>query len=177
MPTPTSAQVTAGDSTALFRALWDDAATYVAFEVTDWDIQAEITKRDGGVWQEDSVELFFHPENNGGDVMDAGDVQFIVNTLGTQEDYDALGSKWSASWESAVSRTPKGYTFEMSIPWSVVGFTADDVIGLSFALNDKDADGKVHAQWGGYTANSQTPSQWKEVGFSSVTAEPIKACN
>ncbi len=40
------------------RVLWDDEYLYVAFECVDADVWATIEERDGGLWDEEVVEVF-----------------------------------------------------------------------------------------------------------------------
>jgi hypothetical protein len=53
-----------GGPATTWKMLWDDKNLYFAFDCKDPDVVAPIRKRDGGVWDDDCVEMFILPEFN-----------------------------------------------------------------------------------------------------------------
>lgn len=76
------------------------------------DIKAEITDRDGAVYSEDCLELYFDPANTGERY-----IHFIINPLGTR--YDALDRDETVDyrWEAKTARLESGWSVEMSLPF------------------------------------------------------------
>jgi hypothetical protein len=75
-------------------------------------IKAEVTQRDGAVYSEDCLELFFDPANDGEQY-----IHFIINPLGTR--YDALKRDETVDyrWEAKTARLESGWSVEMSLPF------------------------------------------------------------
>ncbi|HET6513986.1 MAG TPA: DUF4082 domain-containing protein [Thermodesulfovibrionales bacterium] len=185
-----------GGNTATVRALWDDQALYLAYEVTDTQLNASVTTRDGGVWNDDSVEWFIDTLGDGGGsgnpnvpYMLPDDYHGIVNILNTQ--YDSRGtasgtptSSWNGTWQSAVkvygtinnnTDTDTKYTVEIRIPWTSIGLSnapaADSALRMSFAVNDKNADSYTSVMWPNITTGAfENASLWQTVKLSSVLA-------
>jgi alkaline phosphatase len=152
-----------GGNTATVKALWDDEALYLAYEVTDTQLNASVTARDGSVWGEDGVEWAIDTLTDDGGSGDPNapymlpdDYHGIINILNTQ--YDSQGtvsgspsSAWDGSWQSAVQfngtindngDTDAGYTVEVKIPWTEIGYSGPPaggtIVRMGFLLNDKD---------------------------------------
>jgi len=92
------------------------------------EIKAEATERDGPVYRDDCLELFFDPTNQGEKY-----IHFIINSLGTR--YDALSHDEAIDyrWEVQVAMLESGWSVEMALPFegdippspaSVWGFVA-----------------------------------------------------
>ncbi|RJO60409.1 hypothetical protein C4544_05050 [candidate division WS5 bacterium] len=152
-----------GENTVTVRAIWADDAIYLAYEVTDTQLNATSTTRDGNVKNDDSVGWAIDTLNNDGGSGDPNtpfmlddDYQGLVNILNTL--YDLKGtpsgtptSSWNGSWQSAAqfngtvndnSDIDTGYTVEVKIPWTAIGFPSkppvDTLVRIGFLLNDKD---------------------------------------
>ncbi|MEW6600507.1 MAG: DUF4082 domain-containing protein, partial [Nitrospirota bacterium] len=152
-----------GGNTVEVSALWDDSALYLAYEVSDTQLNASVTARDGSVMNDDSVGWMIDTLNDDGGEADPNspfmlpdDYLGLVNILNAQ--YDSQGtssgapsSSWNGSWDSAVtiSGTPNnnadadtGYSVEIMVPWTTLGYSAgpaeNSMFGLSFLINDKD---------------------------------------
>jgi hypothetical protein len=187
-----------GGNIATVKALWDSEALYLGFKLTDTQLNAFITTRDSG-WNEDAIEWFIDTLNNSGGsanpnsaYMLSDDYQGIVNILNTQ--YDLQGttsgspsSSWNGTWQSTVSidgtnnnntDTDTGYTVEIKIPWTSIGYSSaprdDTVVGMSFAVNDKDVSLFSNIMWPNITS-FQNASNWQEVllSGSSVPSDNI----
>ena len=120
------------------RMVWTDTHWYLAWTVDDADIQGEMTDRDDGVWQEDSVELFIDPDGNGRNY-----VQVVVNPLGTVLDvvmnrqldtggfgddaWDLEGLEVAVTVDGTVgdsANKDKRWVCEIAIPFAALEFAA-----------------------------------------------------
>jgi len=185
-----------GGNNAIVRALWSDEALYLAYEVTDSQLNASVTARDSAIWDEDSVEWGIDTlnddggsENRNSDYMLPDDYHGIVNILNTQ--YDERGtvtgspsSTWNSTWQSAVKMTgtnnnnidsDTGYTVEIKIPWTSIGYSSapsgDTTVRLGLALNDKDSSSLANAMWPeGGGKSFPNASNWAEVLLSTTNS-------
>lgn len=107
------------------RVAWDDAHWRVLFEARDARPWATITGRDGPVWTEEALEVFFDPV---GDLR--GYFEVDVNPLGTVADLvlrrTSSGWRKDFSWAveglgAGVTRTPEGWRAELVIPFAALG--------------------------------------------------------
>ena len=100
---------------------YDDKNVYVAILNPEPEMQnviAEVTRRDGAVWNDDSDELFLDPT--------AGKKpyhQFIVNTKGVLCDSQGRDMSWNSKAEVKVKKMEDGWSAEFSIPLSDLGVT------------------------------------------------------
>jgi hypothetical protein len=102
----------------------DDTAFYVGFECRDRtpeDITAAETRRNGNLWEDDTVEFMLDPNHQHGDYY-----FFRANARGTQGEDIPGGSatkiEWRGDWRAATSRTPEGWAAEMEIPFSILRY-------------------------------------------------------
>ncbi len=152
------------------------------------------------MWNDDSIEWFIDTLNDGGGSTDPNsaymltdDYHGIVSLLNTQ--YDASGSSsgapsgsWNGNWQASVringtnnnnTDTDSGYSLEVKIPWSSIGYSSppseDSIVGMSFAVNDKDASGLTSLMWPDITTAYQNASKWQPVQLSakSITLDTI----
>jgi hypothetical protein len=184
LSSPTSGNI------AAIKALWDSQALYISFEVTDTQLEATETTRDGNIWNEDAVEWFIDTQNNGGGSQTNGaymlpdDYHGIVNILNAQ--YDSRGSAsgspssgWNGTWQSAVKingttnnpqDSDRGFSIEIKIPWSELGYPvhpADDtMVAMSFALDDKDGASFSAVMWPNITTAFENASKWQQILLS-----------
>ena len=108
------------------RILYDRHYIYFGIECRDPEpelISSKVTKRDGEVWEDDSVALVldtFDDDNNA--------YMFIVNALGTQQDEFWADNgrtrdiKWDIEWRSAGHIGESGWSAEVAIPFEVIKF-------------------------------------------------------
>ncbi|MBN1384743.1 MAG: hypothetical protein JW983_07685 [Elusimicrobia bacterium] len=116
---------------------WDKTNLYFAFDITDNEVINERIVSD--IWQEDCIEIFINPDNQG-----------LI--WGNEKDYQigvAPGSKQYAWFQKtdaldyvkvAVKESKTGYTAEVKIPWDFLKTKPgpDKVIGFSPAIHDLD---------------------------------------
>lgn len=136
------------------RFAWDENALYFSALVTDDSVL--VRRNPAQIWQDDLLELYIDPDNDGLFWYDVNDFQigFRVN------DDDEQTEVWSwfqggddprdsGGIESAGYLHEKGYVLEGSIRWDFLGTQAKAgmEVALSPALHDIDKDrteGKAH---------------------------------
>lgn len=104
-------------------------------------VVAKRTARDSGVWADDCVEIFLKP----GGAKDY--YQFVVNSLGTQEDVRGHDNSWNASWQAKAGTFPGGWTVEVGIPYSAIGLTPATQEGLTFNVCRERPAAREYSAW------------------------------
>jgi hypothetical protein len=172
------------DNTAKVRLAWDDSYLYYAFDVTDTELLAIETARDGAnLYKDDEVELYIDPQGDGRTAakMRDTDYQFLANVrdvLGDQKG-TAAGGK-DASYNAATfltkavtngtlnaTGTDIGYTLEGRIGWTDLGVapSAGGFMRIDPAVGDRDgaATSTEEFDWANLTTSFNNPSAWKDV--------------
>ena len=161
------------------RAAWDAKGWRVLFHATDADAWATITERDGPLYEEETVEIFFDPA---GDLQSYFEIE--VNPLGTVLDIafrrNRSGYKGDWAWtcegmESRVCRGPGFWTVEIAIPFAAVT-NASPVPGSEWRVNfcriDRPSrDGSILRELSAWSppgrANFHTQERFGSVVFSA----------
>ncbi|MBN1344331.1 MAG: DUF4091 domain-containing protein [Phycisphaerae bacterium] len=122
------------------RVAYDADTLYVAFTCRDDQMDnlvANETKRDGDVYNDDSVELFLAPHTD----PEPYD-HFLVNPANTQRDDLGADPSWNAAWKSAVWRGPDRWTVEMAIPLKSLPLTTSSFgpWRINFARNQQSRE-------------------------------------
>lgn len=118
------------ETTALLT--YDTQNLYIAFNSSEPNasaIKAVVTKRDGPVFYDDSVEVFVDPTNQRGDYY-----QLSTNTIGTKFDQKVFNVSWNGEWETASKVSKDALTTEIAIPFSTLGIQTL-AQGAQWALN------------------------------------------
>ncbi|MCP4745550.1 MAG: hypothetical protein GY874_05320 [Desulfobacteraceae bacterium] len=167
-----------------YKLMWDDNYLYIAADVSDSYLHALQTSKDGALWNDDSIELFFDTQNDLGDSMNLNDYKFMVSILNTQLDINAINLSWDIPIESCAllsgtandSSSDNGYSVEIAIAWAQWGAGSPnigDIWGFDLSMNDSDGSGEtVQTQWSnadGGTANN--PDGWGKIQFGSAVTE------
>ena len=117
-----------------FYAMFDAQALYAAVRVPcprGAKPVAKATRRDGAVWQDDSVEVFVAPRPGGSEYF-----HFVVNSAGVQRDARGQDVTWNAAWQAAARCTEGAWVAELAVPWRAVGLkTAPKEIGFNVTWN------------------------------------------
>ncbi len=121
----------APDQTEVF-VTWDERRLYVGFECAQsaGRPRAEVTSRDGHLWEDDAIELFIQPDCRADDYY-----QFIGNSAGAI--YDSRGTAdvaWDGDWTYETSMAEGSWSGELSIPLASLGIVpgaGDTTIGLN----------------------------------------------
>lgn len=96
----------------------DDANLYIGFrcvELFTGKIRAEVTERDGPVFYDDSVEVFFAPTDNR--LMY---YHLATNTLGARFDQKGMDPAWNGNWTAAANVGLGMWTAEIAIPFAML---------------------------------------------------------
>ena len=114
----------AASQTTQVRAVWDEAAWSLLFEMEDAHPWATLTQPDGPLWTEEVVEVFVDPV---GDLESYFEVE--INPLGTVVDLvlrrTLSGWRKDFAWQveglgSVVRRTADGWAAELRLPFTSV---------------------------------------------------------
>jgi|YNPBryBLVA2012_1023415.scaffolds.fasta_scaffold03890_5 hypothetical protein len=182
------------DNTVTVRLLWDTEALYGMFEITDTNLWATGTVRDGVIWWDDCIEIHIDTLNDGGSAMRPDDYHLILTVANVLNDARGTGIGRDPSWDcegwaSSVtlvgtmnnnSDVDVGALIEVCLPWrSIGGFPGTDkTIGLNLSVVDRDASSDVYRafSWVGLT-DFLTPDMWgTAILESSVTASAASVC-
>ncbi|MBN2308852.1 MAG: hypothetical protein JXR94_07785 [Candidatus Hydrogenedentes bacterium] len=115
-------QQPADEQTTAYVA-YDENALYIAFRCDHAAerIKADITERDGPVYEDDAIEFFFQPD------LDAGRyIQFVGNSAGAFADNESLDMAWNADWQYAASAGPGYWEGELSVPFAALGMASPE---------------------------------------------------
>jgi hypothetical protein len=142
------------DNAIAYWVMWDMTGLYVCAEVTDGSLDASnadpVLDRDGDLWRDDSLELYFDVDHDAGPTLQTGDYKFFVNAANVQADREGTDSDWNVDFESAVQLdgtlnadgdVDRGFSAELSLPWDLWGVAApvaQDVWGGEFMWDDRD---------------------------------------
>ena len=152
------------DMRASAYVIHDAEAVYVAVNVIDDQIftdSAEPGSEDGSTWIDDSVEIFFDPDNSDGPGagIDNGrgdqefEGQFVLTANGAFRDNEANNPKFgeSGDWFAATQLTDTGYQVEFRVAKSALLDPSEGTLmGFNIALNDDDgANRKNQLNWSG----------------------------
>ncbi len=170
-----------------YKMLWDNNNLYIAAQGSDSQLAALNTTRDGALWNDDAIELFFDTLNDGGTSMNSNDYKFLVNLLNTQKDSNAFSSSWNTVFSSHVTTTgiinndadaDTGYMIEVAIPWTDWANPSDnDVWGFDVSMDDRNDAGNVIQKAWSQTNVGNIPDEFGDVVFSSNFVSSGSACN
>ena len=133
------------------------------------DAVAKVVKRDGAVWSDPSIELFF------GKLNSRKFCQLQVNIINTQADLtvDMNSSKMfdpspDFKWESKVSRSLETAEYTIFIPWKSLrqmsGTAPGETIGFNLASSHSSAD------WAGLSGGTYlNPNRFGIINFKKVS--------
>jgi hypothetical protein len=98
------------------KVLYDNKKLYIAFQCNESEmdkLKANIKDRDGGVFNDDSLEIFIstNPEAS-------GFYQFATNSLGTRYDAFSGNTAWDSDWKCAVKKDKTAWSAELEIPFA-----------------------------------------------------------
>ena len=157
--------IPSGDDTAtpadLSYKAWivhDADSIYVAVNVTDDKVStdsAEAGSENGSTWEDDSVEIFFDPNNSkdagrGGEPFEG---QYVLTANGAWRDSEANNPKFGPAndWFAATAKTATGYAVEFRVKKAALLNPADGTsIGFHLAVNDDDGSNReAQLGWSG----------------------------
>ena len=148
--------------TTVVQMTYDAERLYFAFEArlaTEQAPAASESNRDGGVWADDSIELFLQPP----DIAQDKFYHFIGNSIATVFDRFGADTTWNASWEFACQTGIDAWTAELAVPLSDLGQT--DPTGNTWRVNFARNAG-THTSWS-YTGRGYgNPPRFGSVRFA-----------
>jgi hypothetical protein len=173
--------VDAGGAHATFRLLWDDAALYVAAEVTDATLSVIGTGGDGELWNADGVELLIDPLDTRAPVAGTETRHIVVTAAGdlleargagAGEDRTlAMGSSFAVTTHGTVNGggPAQGWRTIVAVPWSGLGVqpAAGLAFGADLALNNLDGTALVSSDWAAVKPFAQ-PIRWNGLTLAAA---------
>lgn len=118
-----------------FRICRDDEAVYLAFRCEQEGadrLEGRIAERDWRNLSEDCLIFYLDPVRDG-----KSRFCFGTTAAGVPSDYRAPGgvvdTAWNPEWKRAVTRDAEGWTFEVRIPFAILGIVPEP--GMEIGLN------------------------------------------
>ncbi|MHB8994606.1 MAG: carbohydrate binding domain-containing protein [Armatimonadota bacterium] len=149
---------------------YDADNLYIAVKALDAEmgkLKAAARDRDGKVFSDDVIELFFDPGRTGFSMIQLG-----INPLGTQADLmgDAVGMSinWNGLWTVKTARGVDFWTAELAIPFANFGLSKS--VGPEWAINicrERRASGEL-SQWSQTGGKFSAP---KSFGLVTIPAD------
>lgn len=152
--------------TSEVRVTYDDTNLYIAYLAAEPQmdkLKATVTKRDGAVFYDDSVELFIDPWNRRREYY-----QLSANTLGTQFDAKLNNAGINLEWKSAAAKDGKGWTAEIAIPYAALGVAAPrpgDKWAVNFARNRWVTGSVEYLAWSVTYGSFHSPERFGSITF------------
>jgi hypothetical protein len=154
-----------------FRVAYDDRAVYlaiVAHEPGAATRQQVQTARDGAVWTDDCIDMFFDTARSRSKYR-----QFIISAANVQLDGASDGGvKWNATWQSAVKAHGDHWVYEVAIPHEALAGkapAAGEVWGMNVCRNRRllpdAARSETHSQWTLTYDTFQKPARFGDLRF------------
>lgn len=141
------------NTSAKFKAMWDDKALYILTQVKD----ENVTKESVNPYEQDSVEIFLDQNNDKTKEFGVDDLQFRINYANdsTADKGDIL------RLYSQTKVVDGGYVIEARIEWDSLTVENDDVVGLELQIND----GKGATRAGTINVFDGTNNAWQNTAL------------
>ena len=135
-----------------FAVRWDTTALYVAAHITDDAAQNFTSTNNDQIWKGDSIEVYVRSAAGSTGAYTANDGQFVFASNNESRVFRVTNAgdiPAGVSFAAVATSTAASWTFEVKIPWSVIGGTASlgRNLGLDIGLNDCDANGACRARY------------------------------
>ncbi|MBI3922074.1 MAG: hypothetical protein HY318_11705 [Armatimonadetes bacterium] len=142
---------------------------FVAFRLplpTGATPRAQVTQRDGPVWDDDAVEVFLDPAHGHGEYF-----QFIMNAEGIKWDSKNQYGKWNGDWEGRTSVTQTGWEAEMAIRIHCLGPLSDyGTLGFNAGW-DRQTPTPLLSSWAVLPAGFHDPGHFGHLAFPSPLSD------
>jgi uncharacterized lipoprotein YddW (UPF0748 family) len=152
-----------------FKIVYDEKGIYMAFSISLPDSVSEqrITARDGAVFYEDSVEIFFDPFSCGSLFY-----HFAFNRLGAR--YDAtrlLGPSWDCDWDVKCQEKGGVWQSEIFIPFDGFwqGFHDLKEWGFNVCMNSPNSNKFI--SWAYLPGIYAAPHYFGKIKFKAKSSE------
>ncbi|QSF48012.1 Ig-like domain-containing protein [Paenibacillus tianjinensis] len=144
------------DTTAEFKALWDDNALYILAEIKDKDLSVQ----SGTPYMQDSLEIFLDENNDKSQEYGVDDLHFRVN----YENVQSVDVGNAQRFYTSTKKMKDGYIVEARIALQKKPENGK-VIGIELQVNDAKGTERV----GAINAFDSTGTAWNDTGkFGSV---------
>ncbi len=154
---------------------------YICDEPNMNELTANIKKHDGGVWQDDCVELFiYNPSHNRG-------WQFIVNTEGVREEAELRQNqagdpywsdqKWNCEWRARIFKKSDNYQAVMTIPWKSLGYDGLPEKRFKINLARERKIVAANTQWNAYVGKFNEVEKYADVELSAEQGRIVRYRN
>ncbi len=167
------------DHSFTWRVVFDREAIYVGCEVLDDQLvsdTAQAGSEDGQTWHDDSVEIFFDPDESDdeGRGMTPFEGQYVMTVNGAWRDNEANNPEFgeNGDWYAVAKEGDGKYTIEFKVQRSALLDPEDGtVMGFNIAINDDDGSNrKAQLNWSGRPHSEFTYGQL--VLGQEVSADP-----
>ncbi len=168
-------QDTLADARTELFVTWDAAALYIGFrcsQPTGVRPKAEVGERDGPVWKDDAVELFFQPNPESTRYF-----QFVGNSRGAFADCAGMDRSWNAKWTYRAAVGKNAWTGEVRVPWSAFGAefakSTPHVIGFN-ACRDRQTPRPELSAWSMVSNTFHEPEHFGRIKLAPADAVPSR---
>lgn len=140
--------------TTFTRVCYDSKNLYLGFSCAEPEmnkIKARVTRPDGEVWTDDSIEVFISPREEKREEY----YHFILNTRETKYEAFKLDPSWNGFWKARVWRKDMGWEAEIAIPFSSLGIRGlklGKILPINFNRS-RYVQGTEYSNWS-YTGGS-----------------------
>jgi hypothetical protein len=180
------------DGNMRLRLLYDATEFCGCATTSDIQINAQHTTDDDNQFLDDSLEMAFDTNNDGGSSMTSGDYKLTINVLGNKMDSDYTGI---AGWNPTVTiatqygkslnnntDTDSSYSIEFCITWANWGISAptDDVTvwGFDFNWNNLNPPNLTQTPWNNSDGDGfNDPDGWGTLQFATQEGATVSAVN
>ena len=173
------------------KLLWDEKFLYLAAEIEETDIHAEMRERDMPLYREGAFEIFLDPDDDGRDYL-----ELEVNALATvfdlimdkpyragghaDEAFDLDGLKVTVHIDGTLndpSDRDHGWTAELAISWEALkrlGISGPPGPGVRWRMELGRSPGKPHGRFSTWSPHGvgdmHVPEKWGYLEFSGPRA-------
>ena len=157
------------------RMCWDDRALYMAFTCSERALvpasqkshllKREVTRHDGPVFGDESIELFLRPGATG------HYYQLAANILGTRYESRAMDASFDAPWQAATTTGTTAWHLEVAVPFASLGTPTPKPGGTwTFNVCRNRHPELEHSTWSGLKGAFHNPDQFGQMVFAQATA-------
>jgi len=143
----------AADISAYYKVIWNDNNLFLVINVQD-----DLKRKDSPVALaafDDGIEIYIDTKNAKGTSYDVDDHHFLFRWDDMDIYHLSAGQINPTGAEAKSINTVGGYTYEIKLPWSLLGdFDQGNLIGIEIQVNDDDNGGNDREARIGWHATS-----------------------
>ncbi len=140
----------------------DSENIYIGMEVYSKSLKADFKNRDGNVWEDDAIEIYFRS-----DITKEEYKLFIVNGNGALYDAEGMSPTWNSNAVCVSKITDFGFTCELSVPLKDLNIEDKTEIGFNIGREEpRDKEFYTWSNLGGYSFH--TPSKFGYLTFDET---------